>query len=131
MTRTLRKENNMEISGKVNIFVEDNKGKTGTFKTFTTTISTKDKNGKYLNKSMEVRFNRDNITEEQTNKLLSTKCYTLEVESAWLSVRSYSKIINEQEEERKVIYLYIDKATIKSAKDVRKVNPSKNDDLPF
>lgn len=121
----------MEISGKINIFVEDNKGKTGNFKTFSTTISTKDANGKYINKSLEVRFNRENITEEQTNKLLSTKCYTLEVESAWLSVRKYTKVINDQEEERKVIFLYIDKASVKSFKDVRKADTSKSNDLPF
>lgn len=122
----------MEISGKLVLFVEDKKGKEGnTFKTFATTISSKDDSGKYVNKSLEVRFNRENITEAQTNKLLASKCYTLEVESAWLSVRKYTKIINENSEDRKVIYLYIDKATIKSSKDVKKVDPSKTDDLPF
>ena len=122
----------MEISGKLTLFVEEKKGKeNSTFKTFSTTISSKDANGKYLNKSLEVRFNRDLIPEEATNKLLPSKCYTLEVESAWLSVRSYTKIINEESEDRKVIFLFIDKATIKSAKDVKRASNGKNDDLPF
>ena len=120
----------MELSGKMNLFVEDVKSQTGTFKKFSTTISSKDANGKYINKSLEVRFNKENIPEEKQNKLLSTKCYSLEVESAWLSVRSYTKMVNDEEELRRVIYLYIDKATIKGAKDIKK-SEEKNDDLPF
>ena len=119
----------MEISGKVVIFVEDVKGKEKTFKTFSTTVSQKDENGKYINKSLEVRFNRENFPEERTGKWLATKCYTLEVESAWLSVRKYTKVINDTEEEKKVIYLYIDKAEPKSCKDVKKSKVQ--DDLPF
>lgn len=121
----------MEISGKLILFVEDVKGKETTFKKFSTTISTKDSNGKYLNLGLEVRFNRDNIPEQATNKLLASKCYTLEVESAWLSVRKYTKMVNDTEEEHKVLYIYVDKATIKSAKEIKK-NPKANDsDLPF
>lgn len=121
----------MEISGKLTLFVEEKKGKENTtFKTFSTTISSKGEDGKYLNKSIEVRFNRDNITEAQTNKLLTSKCYTLEVENAWLSVRKYTTMVNEAPEDKKVLYIFIDQATIKEAKDIKKPKNQDND-LPF
>ena len=118
----------MQISGKVILFVEEKKGKENKpFKTFSTTISNKNADGSYLNKSLEVRFNTENIKQESLNQLRSDRCYTLEVEDGWLSVRSY---VNEAEEERKVFYLYIDKATIKSFKEIAKTTNQSND-LPF
>ena len=117
----------MEISGKLILFVEDKKGKENhPFKTFSTTISTKQADNSYLNKSLEVRFNRENIPEEKTNKLLSTKCYTLDVEEAWLGVRKYE---TDNGDEKRVLYLYINKASVKDAKDIQK-SPV-NNDLPF
>ena len=116
----------MKVSEKVILFVEDKKGKENQpFKTFSTTISTK-KNDQYINKSLEVRFNTENIPLEKLNKLSASKCYILEVEDGWLGVREYEV---ENGDTRKVFYLYIDKATIKDAKVINK--PSKNDDLPF
>lgn len=121
----------MEITGQITIFVEDVKGKEGnTFKKFSTTISTKDKNGKYINKSLEVQLNKEQFPEERTNKWLTTKCYKLEITSAWLGVRQYTKMLGDQEETKKVIYLYIDQAEPKSSQDIKK-NPAKDNDLPF
>ena len=106
--------------------MEEKKGKEGeVFKTFSTTISTK-RNDEYVNKSLEVRFNTDNITQSSLNKLSSSKCYTLEVENGWLGVREYT---NKDNEVKKVLYLFIDKATIKDSKPVNK--NSQNNDLPF
>ena len=116
----------MKVSERVILFVEDKKGKENQpFKTFSTTISTK-RNDKYINKSLEVRFNTEKIPLEKLNKLSADKCYTLEVEDGWLGVREYQ---NELGESKKVFYLYIDKATIKDSKVITKA--SKNDDLPF
>ena len=116
----------MKISETIRVFVENKQTKEGKpFKTFSTSFSTKNEDGSYINKSMEVRFNKENIPESATAKLLETKVYTLDVENAWLGVRSYK---NADNEEVKVFYLYIDKATIKEAKDI---NKSKNNDLPF
>lgn len=118
----------MQISGKLMLFIEDKKGKENKpFKTFSTTISNKNADGSYLNKSLEVRFNTENIKQESLNQLRSDRCYTLEVEDGWLSVRSYK---TENEEERKVFYIYIDKATIKSFKEIAKTTNQSND-LPF
>ena len=121
----------MEFTGKITIFVEDVKGKEGnTFKKFSTTVSSKDKNGKYINKSLEVQFNRENFSEERTNKWLSTKCYKFEVKSAWLGVRKYTKLVGETEEDHKVIYLYIDQAEPLSVAEIKSKKPIDND-LPF
>ena len=116
----------MKVSEKVLLFVEEKKGKEGNvFKTFSTTISTK-RDNEYVNKSLEVRFNTDNIPQSSLNKLSSSKCYTLEVENGWLGVREYTSKDNEV---KKVLYLFIDKATIKDSKPVNK--NSQNNDLPF
>ena len=116
----------MKVSEKVLLFVEEKKGKEGNvFKTFSTTISTK-RDDEYVNKSLEVRFNTDNIPQSSLNKLSTSKCYTLEVENGWLGVREY---IDKNNEVKKVLYVFIDKATIKDSKPVNK--NSQNDDLPF
>lgn len=116
----------MKISEKLILFVEDKKGKENQpFKTFSTTISSK-KGEEYLNKSIEVRFNTENIPLEKLNKLKSDHCYTLEVEDGWLSVRSYE---TEEGDTRKVLYIYVDKASVKDSKKINK--PSSNNDLPF
>ena len=70
----------MKVSEKVILFVQDKKGKENQpFKTFSTTISSK-RNEEYINKTLEVRFNTENIPLEKLNKLSSDRCYTLEVE---------------------------------------------------
>ena len=116
----------MKISERVQVFVEEAKTKEGKpFKKFRTSFSTKNEDGTYTNKSMEVRFNRENIPEAKTNKMLSTKVYTLEVENGWIGVRSYK---NEENEERRVFYLYIDKANVKEAKDIQAAS---SNDIPF
>lgn len=115
----------MQISGKIILFVEDKKGKENSlFKTFSTSISNKREDGSYINKTLEVRFNEEKITRQQLNQLSSKKCYVLDVTDGWLSVREYQK----EDETRSVIYLFIDEATIKEAKDIK--NP-KGNDLPF
>lgn len=116
----------MKVSELLRVFVEDKKTKEGKpWKSFTTSFSSKNEDGTYVNKSMEVRFNKENIPESKTNKMESTKVYTLEVENAWIGVRGY---VNEKGEERKVFYLYIDKAKVKESKDIEK---SGNSDIPF
>ena len=116
----------MQISGKLILFVQDKKGKENQpFKTFSTTISSR-KNEEYINKSLEVRFNTENIPQEKLNKLQSSKCYTLEVEDGWLSVREYQ---TDDGDTRRVIYLYVDKASVKDSKPIQ--SSTKNDELPF
>lgn len=116
----------MKISEKLVLFVQDKKGKENQpFKTFSTTISSK-KGEEYVNMSIEVRFNTENISQDKLNMLSSDFCYILEVEDGWLGVRTYE---NQEGETRKVLYVYVDKATIKDRKKVQK--PANNNDLPF
>ena len=122
----MKGEMTMQISGKLNLFVQDKKDRENKpFKTFSTTISSR--NGeKYINISMEVRFNTENIPMEKLNKLQSDKMYTLEVEDGWLSAREYE---NKDGDTRKVAYIYVDKASVKDSKTIAK--KPENDDLPF
>ncbi len=116
----------MEISGKLVLFVQDKKGKENQpFKTFSTTISTR-KEDKYLNMSIEVRFNTENIPLEKLNKLSSDKCYILEVEEAWHGVRQYQ---NDNGDTKNVMYIYVNKASVKDSKPIAK--KEENNDLPF
>ena len=124
----------MKISEKVIVFVtsKDREGKTlktkdgKPFKKFSTNFSSKNDDGTYTNKSMEVRFNRENIPESATKKMTDNKCYVLDVKNGWIGVRSYK---NEENEERKVFYLWIDEASVTEAKEIQQ--SSKNGDLPF
>ena len=116
----------MQISGKLILFVQDKKDKENKpFKTFSTSVSSR-KNEEYISKSLEVRFNTENIPQEKLNKLQSSKCYTLEVEDGWLGCREYQ---TEDGDSRKVIYLYVDKASVKDSKPI--ATSTKNDELPF
>ncbi len=127
MKNSRKEKNNMKVSERLVLFVQDKKGKENRpFKTFSTTISSKKEDGIYINKSMEVRFNTENIPLEKLNKLSQDKCYTLEVEEGWLGVREYQ---TENEETRKVIYVFVDKATVKDSKPINKTQ--ENSDLPF
>ena len=117
----------MQISGKLNLFVQDKKGKENKpFKTFSTTVSSQDLEGKYINKTIEVRFNTENIPLEKLNKLSANKMWILEIEEGWHGVRSYK---NDNDEEIKVLYIYVNKATVKDSKDIQA--KEENNDLPF
>lgn len=116
----------MVITGKFNVFVEDKKGQEKSyFKTFSTTISTKQADGSYLNKSIEVRLDKESFPSERVAKFDSRYMYEFEVSEAWLGVRSYTKDDNEV----RILYLYINQAEIKSKKKITKPS-NEADDLP-
>ena len=117
----------MLVSGKFNVFVEDKKGQEKSlFKTFSTTISSKQQDGSYLNKSLEVRFDKENFSSEQIAKFDSHYMYEIEVSEAWLGVRSYTK----DENEVRILYLFISKAKCLSKKKINKQSDPAND-LPL
>ena len=116
----------MNITGKFYIFVEDKKGQENSlFKTFSTTISTKKEDGTYINKRIDVRFDKESYPSEVIAKFDSKYAYELDVTEAWLGVRSYVQ----NENEVRVFYLYIKAADCKSKKKINK--PSGENDLPF
>ena len=118
----------MNISGKFNIFVEDKKGQENSlFKTFSTTISTKQQDESYINKSLEVRFDKEQFPPEVIAQMDSRYMYELDVQESWLGVRSYEKDGNDV----KVIYLYIKAAKCNSKKKINKPVNNGETDLPF
>lgn len=117
----------MTITGLIKLFVETKEGREGTtFQAFTTSISSKIKDSEeYINKSLEVQFSKDNFTAEQLRALKDDHVYDLDITDGWLKVRSYMK----DEQEIKVLYIFVNKATLKGKKKIKK--STGNDDLPF
>lgn len=123
----------MLITGLINLFVNYVDRKDGTnFPTFSTTISTKIKDSEdYLNMSLEVRFSSENFQASDLRKLKENFMYNLDIEEAWLQVRSYN---DSEENEVRKIYLFVNKATLKGRKEINKSKTKKstgNDELPF
>ena len=81
----------MEIKGKITIFPEKKHNEKGDFIVCKGTISSKDQDGKYLNKSVEVKFDKERFPREKVNALNPEMCYQLEVTSGYLVVDGYEK----------------------------------------
>lgn len=120
----------MTITGLIKLFVETKKGKENTtFQSFSTSVSTRVKDSEeFINKSLEVRFSTENFKAETLRKLKDSKVYDLDVEDGWLSVRSYK---NADDVEVKVLYLFVNKATLKGMKDKKVASKKVEDTLPF
>ena len=80
----------MEIKGKIIIFPEMKHNEKGDFIVCKGTISSKDQNGKYLNKSVEVKFDKEKFPRAKVNALNPDMCYQLEVEKGYLVVDGYT-----------------------------------------
>ena len=81
----------MEIKGKITIFPEEKQNEKGKFIVCKGTISSKDKDGKYLNKSVEVKFDKEKFPREKINSLNPELCYQLEIANGYLVVDGYEK----------------------------------------
>lgn len=81
----------MEIKGKIVIFPEMKHNDKGDFIVCKGTISSKDQEGHYLNKSVEVKFDKERFPREKVNSLDPKMCYQLEVEKGYLVVDGYTK----------------------------------------
>ena len=115
----------MEIRGKITIFPEHKEGAKGKFTICKGTISSKQDDGSYLNKSVEVKFDREKFPMEKLNELDDSKCYELEVESGWLVVDGYVK----EDKQINSINLYVKDGKLNKVKD--KAEAKKNSNLPF
>ena len=85
----------MELKGKITIFPELKEreledGKTESFIACRGTISSKDKNDNYVNKSVNVKFAGKQFPKEKVNMLSPDECYQLEIEEGFLGVNEYS-----------------------------------------
>ena len=81
----------MEIKGKITIFPEQRENERGKFIIVKGTLSSKTQDGKYINKSVEVKFDKEKFPREKVNSLDPTKCYQLEVSAGYLIVDGYEK----------------------------------------
>lgn len=80
----------MDVKGKITIFprkVEVKDGENTKIKVYCTgSISTKQEDGKYLNKSVDVSFSTKAFPEEKLQKLDENLCYELEIKNGFLKV---------------------------------------------
>ena len=119
----------MEIKGKVNLFVKNVKGNDGKeFKTFRTSIGSKNQDGKYLNVSCKVKFAGDKLPKEKTDKLEEKYMYTLDVKSGFVSCKSFTR--KDGTTFNDVVFVIQD-AKIESKKEISKKNEVIDDDIPF
>lgn len=81
----------MNITGKFVVFVEDKQTSKGIVKVFSTSVSRKEADGKYINASIGVRFQKENFPNERLAKLDQHKCYTFDVKEAWLDCRAFTR----------------------------------------
>ena len=118
----------MEIKGKVNLFVKNVKGNDGTeFKTFRTSIGSKNQDGKYLNVSCKVKFAGDKLPKEKTEKLKEKYMYTLDVKSGFVSCESFTR--KDGTTFNDVVFV-ITEAKVESKKEIAQ-KEAVEDDTPF
>lgn len=126
----------MKLTGQATLFVNEKEriinevdNTKEVFKSFSITIAQKQENGKYLNKPLDVRFDKTNFPEEKIAKLVKEFSYKIDIQDAFLSVRSY---VDKEGKEVRAFYLQVKEATIVSKcpiirPDVRTIT----EDLPF
>lgn len=127
----------MDVKGKITIFprivkIKNEKGEEVDTKCFCSgSISTKQEDGKYLNKSVEIAFSEKEFPKEKLLKLNPEKCYELQIDAGFLKTRerlSNGELITE-------IGIMVTKGKLLGSKDIQKrpeVLPDEtNDDLPF
>lgn len=118
----------MEIKGKMNLFVEVKGKGEETFKVFSTSVSNKDKDGKYTNLSLQVNFAGEKFPKEKTDKLEEGFCYTLDIKSGFITCRTFQA---KDGSTQKRVCLVITDAKIESKKKINKKAKDTEDDLPF
>lgn len=81
----------MELKGKLIIFPERKTGKNGEFTIVKGRLATKNKEGKYVEKLVDLSFDKERFPEESLNKLDPAMSYTLDIELGYLIVDSYKE----------------------------------------
>ena len=110
----------MKVSGQITLFVKEQKGEKGPFKTFSTTIGHK-QDGVFINATMNVKFSKD--LEEGLKQFKVNYCYTLDIKEGWLDCKPYT---NKEGKQQREIYVFIAEAEVKSKKKIE----SNENELP-
>ena len=117
----------MELKGKINLFINAHKRADGTtFNTYSCSIGGKNQDGTYTNLSLEVKFDGKEFTEEKLAKLSPDNYYVIEVQSGFLSVRTWA---DKSGEVRKAPCVVILKGKVLEKKEAKPAPVS--EDLPF
>lgn len=118
----------MTITGKTKLFVKPIKGADGNLAfAYQTSIGRKGEDGSYANISLDVYFAKENFPKEKLAKLDSKYAYDLEIEDAFLSVRTWEK----DGEIRRAPCIQVLKAKITGKKEVAQKPSQPAEDLPF
>lgn len=113
----------MNVNGQAKLFIKELKSsKGGTFKKFTSNISTKQDDGTYINLPVDIVFSKDKYPEATLNKLDVSKNYDLDIQNGFLFVREYESNGNIV----KVLCIYVLDCTINNPKETKAKQSKKN-----
>ena len=122
----------MEIQGKITLFVAkreiEKEGNKKVLVDLTTTISTKQEDGSYLNKKVSVRLVGKKFPEENLLKLDESKCYMFDIYSGFLGVRAWK---DKHGADRRELEFIVTDGKLLSSKEVVRQEKVVNSDLPF
>lgn len=78
----------MDIKGKITLFIDEKTNEKGeVFRRYSTSLSSKDKDGNYLNKTVDVKLAGKNFPAEKVAKMDASKYYRLDVNEGFISVK--------------------------------------------
>lgn len=113
----------MKVTGKVSVFVQIKEGTKGQFKTFRASISSKDTDGNWNSKYMNVRFAKD----LGADKLEAAIRYSINVIDGWINVDKY---VTSDSQEHTEFVLFINECEIEEEAPV-KANATKKTKKPL
>lgn len=113
----------MNVNGQAKLFIKELKSsKGGTFKKFTSNISTKQTDGSYVNLPVDIIFNKEKYPEATLNKLDPANNYDIDIQNGFLYVREYEANGNIF----KVLCIYVNDCTINNPKETKAKQSKKN-----
>ena len=123
----------MEVKGKITLFPaaytrKNKEGKEETHIRVSGSISTKQEEGKYISKTLPVRFSGENFPASKIDKLNPDECYNMEVEEGFLVVDSFMGKDGGQVYRLAIV---VAKGKLLDHKVVNRVEKPVDDDLPF
>lgn len=117
------------LADQINVFVDETTTKDGAkIKNFKTSIGSKDQEGNYTNKSLEVSFSKDALSKDALAKLVSGYVYSVEVRDGFLTCRSYQ---NKQGQKVTILVAKILKCKVLGRKELAVKDNTNDQELPF
>lgn len=119
----------MNVKGKINFFVNENKVGDNVFRNYSGSLSKKVEEGKYQNASIEIKFDSKKFTQDKLDKLELDTMYQMEVNEGFISFRTYET----NGKTNYVLFIMVSDATILDSKKVenKKETNAPNKKGPF